>query len=909
MSQSHFYSRSLKRDLFGNLFSTPPQTPAAESPSLSLWHRTKSLTSLLSLAFHADPLHLSSSDTDLPLVEVDDAFTTPINRSAPTTLSRSVSFDLFTEAHSAIDIDDFPLWIMELDNPESRFEIFADITDAVHTDKSPRVFRLQRIASFLKRIVARPEYLISVFAVDGEGEKQSLFGIDLDKVRRLFRHLDRDSGTDLLDSVEKAKLLEALDSGLEILLSKLDSSSKTWKNGGGTGSRINTTFPSKDTSPAVLLREKYGNFYRSKNLSSASVDSLSPPAPSSESTEDMLDNLAPLAVLLECPFLSEYHFAKKVAIIISRLHKSIKVILVKELEVCYRSDAFHFKAQIDHFKSVICSRYQPTSGDSVSPANSSPFNPRDRVIDDGVVACVRVLSLWYNVNELSARIASESSSKHCAVIDGAPLRSIVPFWTFYCTVDPRSVIFVTPNPQANESTSSSCPVISNLPVKQLFFRYLKLYSQPELLATTFSLLNYPFLLDPIQKSRIIRIEALAWMSGEFEDAFVRQGFVGSLKKVIESVGNIARISDPSNSDSGPSESTRAAISRLESAYATSTNPYCVLSVRRHHLLDDTFDQIKMKWLDIHKPFKVKFVGEEGVDQGGVQKEFFQLLFSTVLDPEQGLFTYDEGTRLSWINAFSKKDVGYFKLVGAMLGLSVYNGIMIDVNLPLVFYKKLLYETTNPSDSTFVNLDDLSQLHPQTYRGLQQLINWDSSRGSVEDIFCRTFEVSYENDPEKAVYELLENGSNIEVTESNRELYSKLYARHMLQAIVAKVFQPLRDGFWRVVGGPDYLKMSIESEGRDDIKAMLKMPYAVELFRPEELRAYMTGLGSTSETSSVYSAEAFKVLKEAVRYEDYTEKSAIIQSFWHLVLNDFKDDDRRKLLWFVTASDRIPLGGL
>ena len=30
---------------------------------------------------------------------------------------------------------------------------------------------------------------------------------------------------------------------------------------------------------------------------------------------------------------------------------------------------------------------------------------------------------------------------------------------------------------------------------------------------------------------------------------------------------------------------------------------------------------------LRKPLKVKFVGEEGVDEGGVQKEFFQLLVS------------------------------------------------------------------------------------------------------------------------------------------------------------------------------------------------------------------------------------------------------------------------------------------
>ena len=32
-----------------------------------------------------------------------------------------------------------------------------------------------------------------------------------------------------------------------------------------------------------------------------------------------------------------------------------------------------------------------------------------------------------------------------------------------------------------------------------------------------------------------------------------------------------------------------------------------------------------------------FVGEEGVDEGGVQKEFFQLVVRSVFNPEYGAF--------------------------------------------------------------------------------------------------------------------------------------------------------------------------------------------------------------------------------------------------------------------------------
>jgi hypothetical protein len=35
----------------------------------------------------------------------------------------------------------------------------------------------------------------------------------------------------------------------------------------------------------------------------------------------------------------------------------------------------------------------------------------------------------------------------------------------------------------------------------------------------------------------------------------------------------------------------------------------------------------------------------------------------------------------------------------------------------------------------------------------------------------------------------------------------------------------------------------------------------------------------------------------------------IVDFWNIVINEFSDDERRKLLYFVTSCDRSPIGGL
>ena len=58
--------------------------------------------------------------------------------------------------------------------------------------------------------------------------------------------------------------------------------------------------------------------------------------------------------------------------------------------------------------------------------------------------------------------------------------------------------------------------------------------------------------------------------------------------------------------------------------------------------------IHMAWLiQLHTPTQVKFVGEDGVDWGGIRKEFFMLLIEEVLNPIYGMFYEEEESKLIW----------------------------------------------------------------------------------------------------------------------------------------------------------------------------------------------------------------------------------------------------------------------
>lgn len=68
----------------------------------------------------------------------------------------------------------------------------------------------------------------------------------------------------------------------------------------------------------------------------------------------------------------------------------------------------------------------------------------------------------------------------------------------------------------------------------------------------------------------------------------------------------------------------------------------LVKVRRDHLIDDALVELEMVAMenptDLKKQLVVEFEGEQGVDEGGVSKEFFQLVVEEIFNPDYGMFT-------------------------------------------------------------------------------------------------------------------------------------------------------------------------------------------------------------------------------------------------------------------------------
>ncbi|KAI8329376.1 hypothetical protein EDC96DRAFT_452411 [Choanephora cucurbitarum] len=384
----------------------------------------------------------------------------------------------------------------------------------------------------------------------------------------------------------------------------------------------------------------------------------------------------------------------------------------------------------------------------------------------------------------------------------------------------------------------------------------------------FSWFSYPFLLPPSIKRKIVLIDAMSQMSLEYEDACVNHTLVVHAQKLLSEVPQMLK--------------------SLETNLRSATCPYLLLEIRREHYIADTLDQISRKWGDLKKPLKVKFVegGEEGMDQGGVQKEFFGVLFEKVVSPDVGLFSQDDDTRLCWIRPVSDFDVRMYEMIGVMMGLSIYNGVIMNLQFPKILWKILVIPSEPLIDvmterHQLFTLEDLEEGWPALAHGLRQLLEWKD--GDVEDIFCRDYEISMDVFGQGVVTTSLMPGEAIPVTNNNRENYVRDYCIHFMYTAQKQQLLALRRGLWSVIGSR-----------------------ALSLCTADELEMVACGLRQGPGALSLN----MKELESIAEYDDgYNADHPTIRQFWSVVHNDFTNEQKKQLLLFVTASDRVPVGGL
>ncbi|XP_059567321.1 ubiquitin-protein ligase E3C isoform X2 [Myotis daubentonii] len=301
-----------------------------------------------------------------------------------------------------------------------------------------------------------------------------------------------------------------------------------------------------------------------------------------------------------------------------------------------------------------------------------------------------------------------------------------------------------------------------------------------------------------------------------------------------------------------------------------------VTIRRNYIYEDAYDKLSPEnEPDLKKRIRVHLLNahgldEAGIDGGGIFREFLNELLKSGFNPNQGFFkTTNEG--LLYPNPAAQMLVGdsfarHYYFLGRMLGKALYENMLVELPFAGFFLSKLL------GTSADVDIHHLASLDPEVYRNLLFLKSYG---GDVEELGLN-FTVVNNDLGEAQVVELKCGGKDIPVTSANRIAYIHLVADYRLNRQIRPHCLAFRQGLANVVN-LEWLRMFDQQEIQVLISGA-QVPISLE------------DLKSFTNYSGGYSAD-----------------HPVIRAFWRVV-EGFTDEEKRKLLKFVTSCSRPPLLG-
>ncbi len=234
------------------------------------------------------------------------------------------------------------------------------------------------------------------------------------------------------------------------------------------------------------------------------------------------------------------------------------------------------------------------------------------------------------------------------------------------------------------------------------------------------------------------------------------------------------------------------------AEARHPQPPLQLSVRRDQVFLDSFKFLSFKTGDEIKYGKlsIRFHGEEGVDAGGVTREWFQVLSRQMFNPDYALFTPVASDRTTFHpsnkSKVNEEHLMFFKFIGRIIGKALYEGRPLDCHFSRAVYKRILGKT--------VSMKDMETLDEKYYKSLLWMLEND-----ITGVIDLTFSIETDEFGVKQVVDLVENGRNIPVTEENKQDYiQREIAYRLTGSVQAQLEQFLNGNSQPFVGIEDIL---------------------------------------------------------------------------------------------------------
>eukprot|EP00002_Diphylleia_rotans_P000579 TRINITY_DN102_c0_g1_i1.p1 TRINITY_DN102_c0_g1~~TRINITY_DN102_c0_g1_i1.p1 ORF type:complete len:1096 (+),score=215.02 TRINITY_DN102_c0_g1_i1:29-3289(+) len=261
---------------------------------------------------------------------------------------------------------------------------------------------------------------------------------------------------------------------------------------------------------------------------------------------------------------------------------------------------------------------------------------------------------------------------------------------------------------------------------------------------------------------------------------------------------------------------------------------------------------------------VQFDGEAGVGPG-VRREWFDLMSKEIVNPNYGLFipSADGGTVQPNPNSGVNPDhLAYLKFAGWIVALAIIHRELLDVYFTRSFYKHIL--------GAPITLDDLASIDPEYHKSLMWIMENNIDECGLEI----PFSIDYDSFGELQQVELIPNGTNVMVTESNKGEYVHMAAEFKMTAAIGMQLSAFLEGFERFI--PHSL---------------------ICMFDEYELEILISGSPDI----------CIKDWRNNTGYSGIEANDELVQWFWEVVA-EMLPNERVLLLQFVTGSARVPHGG-
>jgi len=292
-----------------------------------------------------------------------------------------------------------------------------------------------------------------------------------------------------------------------------------------------------------------------------------------------------------------------------------------------------------------------------------------------------------------------------------------------------------------------------------------------------------------------------------------------------------------------------------------------IEINRDKLFEDAY-RIIMSYTpnELKQKLQIKFIGEEGLDYGGLKREFFFLLSHEMFNPDYSLFQYShENSYTLKINpqsGINPEHLYYFKFIGRVVGMAIFHDQFLDISFTVPLYKGLLNKKPNFSD---LESDD-----PTLYKNFK----WLLENNVTEDmgfVFAKDEEDCF---GVKQTIELKPDGANIPVTDENKQEYINLMIEHSINAGVEEQLKVFRNGLYEII--PSDL---------------------ISIFDERELELLISGVSEINVDDWESNTD----------YRTYKKDDKTVIFFWRCV-REFENEMRARLLQFVTGTSRIPVTG-